>query len=306
MEFNVLSTGGDSHLGGADIDNLLVKYCIDEFKKETNIDISNHKKALRRLKIKCEEVKKHLSGTQEVDVDIDALAEGEDCNINIQVSLFNELCKGLFERCIKILKETIKESGLSKEQIDEVVLIGGSSRIPKIQDMVSKYFGNKAILKKSINTDEAVAMGASILAAKGNSDQYSGLNDFVIQDVVPISYGLGTNNNKMNIMIKKNTKIPCKVVKSFHTIEDYQSEFGIAVYQGENENINDNTLLDIFYLKNITQAPRGETRMVITFAINQNSILEVYAQEEGKNNGKKIKIETAKRKEEDINKMINK
>ena len=305
-EFKVLSTGGDSHLGGADIDNLLVKYCINEFYKETNIDISNNKKALRRLKLKCEEIKKNLSGTQEVEVDIDALAEGEDCNINIHCSNFNELCKDLFNRCIKILKETIKESGLSKKQIDEVVLIGGSSRIPKIQEMVSDFFENKLKLKKSINTDEAVAMGATILAAKYNDNQNIILSDFLIDDVVPISYGIGTKNDKMTFMIKKNTRIPCKVVKTFHTIKDYQTEFGIAVYQGENENINKNLLLDIFYLKNITKALKGETKMVITFSININSILEVYAQEEGKNNGKKIQIETVKRKNEDIQKMIDK
>ena len=202
-EFKVLSTGGDSHLGGADIDNLLVKYCINEFYKETKIDISNNKKALRRLKLKCEEIKKNLSGTQEVEVDIDALAEGEDCNINIHCSNFNELCKDLFNRCIKILKETIKESGLSKKQIDEVVLIGGSSRIPKIQEMVSDFFENKLKLKKSINTDEAVAMGATILAAKYNDNQNIILSDFLIDDVVPISYGIGTKNDKMTFMIKK-------------------------------------------------------------------------------------------------------
>ena len=305
-EFKVLSTGGDSHLGGADIDNLLVEYCINEFKKETGIDVSNNKKALRRLKKECEESKKNLSGTEEVDIDIDALAEGKDFNITLLFTTFNDICKDLFERCIEILKKTINESGLSKEKIDDIVLVGGSSRIPKIQEMVINFFGDIKKIKKSINTDEAVGMGASILAAKMNKNQLIDIADFTIQDVVSISYGLGTKNNKMTFMIKKNTQIPCKVVKTFHTIKDYDTQFGIAVYQGENENINDNELLEVFYLKNITRAPKGETKMVITFSINKNSILEVYAQEEGKNNGKKIQIETTKRNEENIKKLIDK
>ena len=250
--------------------------------------------------------KKNLSGTKEVDIDIDALAEGEDCNINLLFSTFNDICKDLFKRCIEILKKTINESGLSKEEIDDIVLVGGSSRIPKIQEMIIKFIGDKNKIKKSINTDEAVGMGASILAAKMNKNQLFDFADFAIQDVVSISYGLGTKNNKMTFMIKKNTQIPCKVVKTFHTINDYQTDFGIAVYQGENENINDNELMEIFYLRNITRAPKGETRMVITFSINKSSILEVYAQEEGKNNGKKIQIQTTKRNEENIKKLIDK
>ena len=305
-EFKVLSTGGDSHLGGADIDNLLVEYCINKFKKKTGIDISNNKKALRRLKKECEESKKNLSGTKEVDIDIDALAEGKDFNKTLLFTTFNDLCKDLFKRCMEILKKTINESGLSKEEIDDIVLVGGSSRIPKIQEMVIKYFGDKEKIKKSINTDEAVGMGASILAAKMNENQLIDIADFTIQDVVSISYGLETKNKKMFFMIKKNTRIPCKVVKTFHTIKDYDTQFGIAVYQGENENINDNELLEVFYLRNITRAPKGETKMVITFSINKNSILEVYAQEEGKNNGKKIQIETTKRNEENIKKLIDK
>ena len=161
-EFKVLSTGGDSHLGGADIDNLLVKYCINEFKKETGVDISNNKKALRRLKKECEESKKNLSGTKEVDIDIDALAEGKDFNITLLFTTFNDLCKDLFKRCMEILKKTINESGLPKEEIDDIVLVGGSSRIPKIQEMIKEYL-KKDHLKKNIQPDEAIAIGAIII-----------------------------------------------------------------------------------------------------------------------------------------------
>ena len=301
--FIINATGGDTHLGGQDIDNTLVKYCIQEFKELTGIDISNNKTAIRRVKNECEKVKKFLSGVDEADIDIDCLAKGEDFSITIDKAKLEDLCEKIFQRCIIILKQTIEESGFKKEEIDEVVLVGGSSRIPKIQEMIKEYFGgeSKLILSKTINADEAVAYGAAIVAC-GNS-YLNDDNDFNlnIKDVIPLTLGVGSKDN-MIPMIKKNTNVPFKKVKTFHTIKDNQTDFGIGIYEGEEKLVKDNILLDTFYLRNITKAPKGETKMEITFDVDENGILNVTAKEKGNNNEKKIKVE---RGNEEIDNLIN-
>ena len=303
--FIINATGGDTHLGGQDIDNTLVKYCIQEFKELTGIDISNNKTAIRRVKNECEKVKKFLSGVDEADIDIDCLAKGEDFSITIDKAKLEDLCEKIFQRCIIILKQTIEESGFKKEEIDEVVLVGGSSRIPKIQEMIKEYFGgeSKLILSKTINADEAVAYGAAIVAC-GNS-YLNDDNDFNlnIKDVIPLTLGVGSKDN-MIPMIKKNTNVPFKKVKTFHTIKDNQTDFGIGIYEGEEKLVKDNILLDTFYLRNITKAPKGETKMEITFDVDENGILNVTAKEKGNNNEKKIKVERGKRNENTIKNLV--
>ena len=303
--FIIKVTGGDTHLGGQDIDNTLVKYCIQEFKELTGIDISNNKTAIRRVKNECEKVKKFLSGVDEADMDIDCLAKGEDFSISIDKAKLEDLCEKIFQRCIIILKQTIEESGFKKEEIDEVVLVGGSSRIPKIQEMIKEYFGgeSKLILSKTINADEAVAYGAAIVAC-GNS-YLNDDNDFNlnIKDVIPLTLGVGSKDN-MIPMIKKNTNVPFKKVKTFHTIKDNQTDFGIGIYEGEEKLVKDNILLDTFYLRNITKAPKGETKMEITFDVDENGILNVTAKEKGNNNEKKIKVERGKRNENTIKNLV--
>ena len=304
--FIINATGGDTHLGGQDIDNILVEYCIQEFKELTGIDISNNKTAIRRVKNECEKVKKFLSGVDEADIDIDCLAKGEDFSITIDKAKLEDLCEKIFQRCIIILKQTIEESGFKKEEIDEVVLVGGSSRIPKIQEMIKEYFGgdSKLILSKTINADEAVAYGAAIVAHKYsynlNDDNDFNLN---IKDVIPLTLGVGSKDN-MIPMIKKNTNVPFKKVKTFHTIKDNQTDFGIGIYEGEEKLIKDNILLDTFYLRNITKAPKGETKMEITFDVDENGILNVTAKEKGNNNEKKIKVERGKRNENTIKNLV--
>ena len=287
--FIIKATGGDTHLGGEDIDNILVEYCIKEFKNETGIDISNNKKAIVRLKNECEKNKKILSGTNEVEISVDSISNGEDLLVTIDKEILERLCEKIFQRCIIILKQTIEESGFKKEEIDEVVLVGGSSRIPKIQEMIKEYFGgdSKLILSKTINADEAVAYGAAIVAHKYsynlNDDNDFNLN---IKDVIPLTLGVGSKDN-MIPMIKKNTNVPFKKVKTFHTIKDNQTDFGIGIYEGEEKLIKDNILLDTFYLRNITKAPKGETKMEITFDVDENGILNIKAKETGENNNKK-------------------
>ena len=303
-EFKVLSTGGDSHLGGADIDNLLVKYCINEFKNKTNIDISNNTKALRRLKKECVLKKEFLSSLKEVDFEIDSLNNQINLEFNLKRIDFENICMPLFEKCIKILEETIKESGLSKEQIDDIVLVGGSSRIPKIQEMIKQYF-KKAHLNKNIQPDEAIAIGATMLTAKYDNTQLSNINDLVIADVVPLSLGLKIENNLMDILIKKNTTIPCLVEKEFETCVPYQKQVDICIYEGENEYIQDNFFLDQFSL-NILK-PEIKNYLPIKFEINaKDSLLKVSVNVLGENNSKQISIKRVKRKEDEINKMINK
>ena len=284
-EFNVLSTGGDSHLGGADIDNLLVKYCIDEFKRQTNIDISNNQKALRRLKTNCERVKMELSSIRESFIDIDSLVKENDFYISIDRSIFEELCNLLFEKCINILDKTIKESKLSKDEIDDIVLVGGSTRIPKIQEMVSQFFEHKKKINKSINPDEAIAYGAAVLAISKDLDKIANLDDLIIADVLPKSLGIRVQGGIMAKIIDKNTPLPCSDKRRFANSADYMSSVKIRVYEGENEYVDDNDFLGEFDFGGITIAKKGETAVWVTFKVDQRySLLEVYAEEEGTKN----------------------
>ena len=284
-EFNVLSTGGDSHLGGADIDNLLVKYCIDEFKRQTNIDISNNKKALRRLKKECIEKKHFLSTLKEVHFEIESLDNNQNLEFTLQRVDFEIICNSIFEKCINILDETIKESKLSKDEIDDIVLVGGSTRIPKIQEMVSQFFEHKKKINKSINPDEAIAYGAAILAISKDLDKIANLNDLIIADVLPKSLGIRVQGGIMAKIIDKNTPLPCSDKRRFANSADYMSSVKIRVYEGENEYVDDNDFLGEFDFGGITVAKKGETAVWVTFKVDQRySLLEVYAEEEGTKN----------------------
>ena len=302
--FKVMNCGGDSHLGGEDIDNELVKFCIDKFKEEHNIDISNDLKALRRLKIYCEKTKEQLSVADEANIEIENLSENEDLKITILRTEFENLCIRIFERCINLLKETIENSSYSKNEIDEVILIGGSSRIPKIQEMIKAFFNNKEfIINKNINPDEAIAYGASIIAAKEKG--LTNLIHLEIQEICPLSLGIEVIGNIMSFIIKRKTPLPCKKTKIFTTTQDFQTKFGIAVYQGERKFVQDNFFLDKFILNDITKDKKGKIEMIVTFEIdNKFSVLKVSAEEKGTNNKKEINITRLQRDETIIEKMI--
>ena len=285
-EFKVLSTGGDSHLGGSDIDNLLVKYCINEFNNETGIDISNNQKALRRLKTHSEKVKMELSSIKESYIDIDSLSKDNDFYISIDRLLFNDICKDLFKRCIEILKKTINESGLPKEEIDDIVLVGGSSRIPKLQEMITEFFNNKKKLNKSINPDEAIAYGAAVFAESKDLDKIANLNDLIVADVLPKSLGIRVQGGIMAKIINKNTPLPCSDKRRFANSRDYMSSAKIKVYEGESEYVDENDFLGEFDFGGITLAKRGETAVWVTFKVDERySLLEVNVEEEGTQNG---------------------
>ena len=208
--------------------------------------------------------------------------ESLDLTCKLNINEFENLCKDLFERCIEILEKTINESGLSKEKIDDIVLVGGSSRIPKIQEMIKEYL-KKDHLKKNIQPDEAIAIGATIIGQKYKKDELSNENDLVIADVVPLSLGVKIENDLMDILIKKNTRIPCKIKKQFETCSPYQEKVEICVYEGESKNVKNNFFLDKFQLifKNIKE----KNYLPIVFEIDSNDyLLKVYANVLGENN----------------------
>ena len=305
--FVVKATGGNSHLGGQDFDNELVKFCIEKFKEENGIDISNDQKALRRLKVACEKVKIELSSLNDSIIDIDSLSNGINFNIVINRSDFEFICKPYFEKCMRILRNTINKSPYSKNLIEDIILVGGSTRIPKIQSMLKEFFDDKKQLLKTINADEAVAYGASIEAALNNKDtnQYEGLDQLVLIDVCPLSLGTSVIGGKMDVLIKRNTIIPCENTKNYVTVNDFQKSICVDVYEGEREFCNDNIELDKFHINNIKKSLKGKVSVKVTFKLDNNSILQVSAFEEGnENNSGNITIKREKRSDEEIEKMI--
>ena len=272
----VRSTSGDTHLGGEDFDNKLIQYCIEEFKEQSGHDISDNQKAIRRLKLICEKAKINLSASQEASIDADGLAEGEDFNITITRPEFEDLCKEDFNKCIPIVEQALKDASLTKEQIDDVVLVGGSTRIPKIQQIVKDYFGKEP--NKKLHPDEAVAIGAAIQGAIANNVEDEGLERLVLLDVTPLSLGLELNKGEMDILIPRNTTIPCEKVEKYQNAKDNQTKLGVKVYQGERKVAKENKFLGKLQI-NIPPKPRGKVRIDVTFALDINGVLKVSAKD---------------------------
>ena len=286
-KFEVLSINGNTHLGGEDFDNELVKYCIKEFKKETGIDVSKNERAKRRLKVYCEEVKKDLSTLLETTIDIDSLAEGEDFCIKINRSTFENKCKYLFEKCREPMIQALNDSNLKINDIDEVVMVGGSSRIPKIQEIVSDFFNGKKLSMK-INGDEAVAIGATIQGAIIKIED--NIENVKISDINPISIGTNTVNDEMSILIPKGYTIPCKISQIYETSKDNQKAMAFNLYQGERKNYNENYYLGGFRIDELREAAKGEVSFEVVAELDENSILKVSAKEIGGTHYKDIEI----------------
>ena len=262
-------------LGGEDFDNKLVEYCINEFQEEKGIDVSNNDRAKMRLKIACEKAKQDLSDMEEIDIELEGLAEGEDFEININRAKFNDLCDSLFTKCISCVKKALEKSKLKKEDIDDIVLVGGSTRIPKIQEKVKQFFNREKLIKNiSIHPDEAVAIGATYLAnvLKGNIKDES----LILLDIVGQSIGI-ENNGKFEIILKHNLPIPISKDKEFCTTKDNQTRINFKVYQGENENVKDNVFLKEYSIDNIEKGKAGEMKFKVIFEMDVNSILNVKA-----------------------------
>jgi heat shock protein 1/8 len=303
--FEVKATAGDTHLGGEDFDSRIVNHCVELFKRQNKVDLSSNSRALRRLRTACERAKRTLSSATTATIEIESLYDGVDFSTQLTRARFEELCGDLFRACLDPVEKVLNDAKVDKSRVHEVVLVGGSTRIPKVQKLLSDFFNGKELCK-SINPDEAVAYGAAVQAAILTGTQSEELNKILLVDVTPLSIGIETAGNVMTVMIPRNSTVPHKKTQVFSTFQDNQPAATIRVFEGERKFTKDCNLLGQFELGGITPAPRGVPQIEVTYDIDANGILNVTAcdKSSGKKQNLTITNDKSRHSKEHIEEMI--